>query len=293
MIFNPAARGATSKRLQSLFDKRNDNPHCIELQPTAKPGDATRLAAEAVTNGYRTIVAAGGDGTINEAVNGMGTSGATLGVIPMGTANVFARELNIPLNVTGAWNTIFTGQTRAIDLGVTTTNGTRRYFVQLGGVGFDAHVVQHISLELKKWLGPLSYVWAGLLALQKPFDPVSVSSNGASNPASGIVALVGNGRLYGGPFRVFPEARLDDGKLDVCVFSGGRYMDVMRYLHGVMRGVHIRSRDVHYFQAAEFECCAATTAAGFELDGEWAGQTPVRFGVVPRALRVLAPVRTA
>jgi YegS/Rv2252/BmrU family lipid kinase len=289
VIFNPSARGEKSRRMRRLIEDHAAARDHIEFVPTQGPGDATRLAREAVSNGYHVVVAAGGDGTVNEVTNGIGLSDTRLGVLPLGTVNVFARELGIPLRLAAAWSAIEAGVSRRIDLGCANAGGRQRYFVQLGGVGFDAWAVQHANWELKKKIGPLSYVWAGLKALNKPCGRVVVSANNGHEATEGAVVLVGNGRYYGGPFPVFPSARMDDGKLDICVFMRGGYWDVMRYLQGVPRGAHIRLKDVRYFQADQFECRPHTTNVPFELDGELAGEAPVLLHVLPRALNVIVP----
>jgi diacylglycerol kinase (ATP) len=289
VIFNPAARGEKSRRMRLLIEEKARADNGVTFTPTRASGDATRLASEAVADGYQVVVAAGGDGTVNEVCNGIGTSGVALGVLPLGTVNVFARELGISLRLRAAWATIEAGHSRRIDLGCATAGAQQRYFVQLGGVGFDAWAVQNASWDLKKKIGPLSYVWAGLKAVLNPCGRVMVSGNGSRDPVDGVVALVGNGRFYGGPFPVFPSARLDDGKLDVCVFRKSGYWDVLRYTGGIWRGTHVRNRDVVYFQADHVECRPTDTTVPFELDGELAGQAPVSFSVLPRALRVLVP----
>lgn len=270
VIFNPAARGEKSQRLrQFLESKRSDR---VTLAPTRRPGDATRLAAAA--GDHDIVVAAGGDGTINEVVNGL--NGAALGVLPLGTVNVFARELGIPRRLPAAWELIESGRTRAIDLPYAEAAGQRRWFCQLAGVGFDARAVRAASWELKKKIGPLSYVWAGLKTMRAPgvieFDG-----------ARGVALLIGNGRFYGGRYRLFPEAKLDDGLLDACFFER---VSLLRYGPAILLGRHTRLAGVRYVQGKEF-CCAS--AAPFQLDGEDAGDGPVKFSLKPRALRVIAP----
>ncbi|HUI06316.1 MAG TPA: diacylglycerol kinase family protein [Verrucomicrobiae bacterium] len=286
VIFNPAARGEKSRRVRQFLEAKAGRS--VTLAPTERAGDARELAARAVNKGYRLIVAAGGDGTINEVVNGIGSSGATLGVLPLGTVNVFARELGIPGRLEAAWAVIESGRTRTIDLARAEANGATRHFVQLAGVGFDARAVRAASWELKKRLGPLSYVWAGLKTISSGPVTVEVSANGSGTCGRGVAALVGNGRFYGGRFALFPEARLDDGLLDVCIFETCGYFDVLRYGQGILRGTHPRLRGVKYFQTERL-VCSASGAAPFEVDGEDAGDAPVAFSVAPRALRVVAP----
>ena len=258
------------------------------LAPTVRAGDATRLAAQGVAQGHDVIVAAGGDGTVNEVVNGIGASGALLGVLPLGTVNVFARELRIPLRLAAAWQVIEQGTTRSLDLAQAEFGGQRRWFVQLAGIGLDAHAVRSVSWELKKRIGPLSYVWAALKIMRRDHVELAVVADGGAVVQHGAAVFVGNGRFYGGPFRLFPSAQLDDGKLDVCIFESTHLLSVLRYSLGLLRGAHPELRGVIYFQAAEVTCRAAS-AVPFQLDGEDAGDTPVRFTVKPRALRVLAP----
>lgn len=286
VIFNPAARGEKTRRVQQFLETKAGPS--VTLTPTQRAGEAQSLAARAVAEGYKIIVAAGGDGTINEVVNGIGTSGVALGVLPLGTVNVFAHELRIPRKLDAAWTVILGGHTRTIDLACAEANSSTRYFVQLAGVGFDAHAVRTASWELKKKIGPLSYVWAGIKALSKSHPPVEVSANGSGPLGSGVAVLIGNGRFYGGPFSLFPKARMDDGLLDVCVFETVGYWDVLRYGQGVLRGAHIDLGDVKYFQT-ETLTCGVSGPTPFELDGEDVGNAPVTFSVVPRVLRVVVP----
>ena len=279
IISNPAACGKKSRRARRFLEAQAGPS--TTLAPTQRANKAQSLAARAVTEGYKVIVAAGGDGTINEVINGIGTSGVALGVLPLGTLNVFAHELGIPAKLDAAWAVIRGGHTRTIDLACTQANGSTRYFVQLAGVGFDAHAVRTASLDLKKQIGPLSYVWAGIKALSRSHPPIEVSVNGSGPLGSGVAVLVGNGRFYGGPFALFPKARLDDGLLDICVFENVGYWDVLRYAQGILRGVHIGLGDVKYFQAENL-ACRVTGPTPFELDGEDAGDAPVTFSVVPR-----------
>jgi YegS/Rv2252/BmrU family lipid kinase len=286
VIFNPAARGEKSRRLRQFLEAKAATD--ITIAPTQCAGDAKLLAARAVAEGYTMVIAAGGDGTINEVINGLGSSGAALGVLPLGTVNVFAHELGIPSRIDAAWAIIENGRVRTIDLACASANGATRHFVQLAGVGFDAQAVRTASWELKKKIGPLSYVWAGLKTISSKPASVEISTNGSGARQGGVAVLIGNGRFYGGPFALFPKARLDDGLLDVCIFDKCGYWDVLRYGQGILRGTHTRLAGVQYFQIDQLVCSAAAATA-FQLDGEDAGDVPVSFSVLPRALRVVAP----
>ena len=278
VIFNPAASsGSKALAFRRFLDSRA-GPH-VTLAPTQGPGDATKLAA--ADQNHDLIVAAGGDGTINEVVNGI--AGKTLGILPFGTVNVFTKELGIPANLAAAWRVLETGRPRAIDLGCAEFAGRTRTFVQLAGVGFDASAVRAVSLKLKRKVGPLSYIVAGLKILRTRHAPVDVGSG-----ISGAAVLIGNGRYYGGKVRVFPRAKLDDGLLDVCVFEKFGAFEMLRYLPGILCGKHPQMAGVHYFKTAEFTC-RTTGTTPFQLDGEDAGDGPIKFSVKPGALRVIVP----
>ncbi len=266
VIFNPAARGEKAQRLRKFLDA-HAGPG-IALRPTTGPGHARELAAAAVAEGATTFVAAGGDGTINEVVNGLVPHPVPLGILPLGTANVFARELGIPLRLTRAWEVVQRQRVATVDLGCVEAQGVRRYFVQLAGVGFDATAIRETSWELKKKFGPLSYLWGGLRTLWLwPHAPA---------------VFIGNGRFYGGPFKLFPQAQLADGRLDICRLPRASLWGALL----VVLGCHTARRDVEYFQTESYEHDGAQP---FEVDGELAGTTPVRFTVAPRALRVIVP----
>ena len=286
IIFNPSARGEKSQRLLHFLESKS-GPN-VTLAPTLCAGDATRLAAQGAATGHDIIVAAGGDGTINEVVNGLRLTGTTLGVIPLGTANVFARELGIPLRFEEAWRVFEAGVERTVDLGVAEFNGQRRFFVQLAGIGLDARAVRNVNWKLKKRIGPLSYIWAALRAIGEQPADVEVHTTETGLAGRGALVLVGNGRFYGGSFRVFPGAEMNDGLLDICVFERPGYYNAIRHGFGILTGSHINMRGVKYFRSAHFTCRAASTAP-VELDGEDAGDTTVEFRVAPKALRVIVP----
>lgn len=252
------------------------------MHATAAAGDAGALAREAVRKGYRVVVAAGGDGTINEVVNGLAGSDVALGILPVGTMNVFATELGIPSNLQKAWNVIGAGHIRRIDL----ARANEQYFVQLAGVGLDAQVVQATSANFKKNFGPLSYVIsAAQIAARKP-PRLLVES--AERSVVGSFVLIGNGRFYGGPITLFKEARIDDGRLDVLVFKNLGYLDIARYLGGVIMGTHTELGDVEYFQTRK-AAVRSEQAVPIEVDGEIAGVLPATFRISSRKLRVVVP----
>lgn len=255
------------------------------------PGDAERIAREAVDEGFSTLIAAGGDGTINEVVNGLVATRnpeVRLGILPVGTMNVFAVELGIPLNsLEKAWEVIVKDHVRHLDLPVCTTPDESRYFVQLAGVGLDAEVVRRTTRESKKALGPLSYLLSlAQVAGVKP-PPVTLESEDGK-VRTGSFVLIGNGRFYGGPFKMFRQGSPCDGLIDVLVFRNQSPWDLLRYMHAILIGQHAELSDVEYFQTTSLSLHSESPVP-YELDGEMAGYLPLSLGVEKGALPVLAP----
>ena len=281
VILNPAASSDRAQRLRSRLEELTGG--CVWCA-TSRAGEAENLARHAVQEGFEKIVAAGGDGTIHEVVNGLAGSGAALGLMPMGTVNVFAQELGLPLNdLASCWDIIQAGHSRLIDL----PNANGKYFVQLGGVGLDAQVVKETSLAFKRSFGPLSYlISAAQIAGRKP-PRLFIESENAS-VREGSFVLIGNGRLYGGPFPFFKHAVIDDGLFDVIVFKQLGYLEIIKYLQDVVFSSDIRVPEIEYFQASHLRV-TSDQEVPVELDGELVGNCPVEFQIQRRALRVLAP----
>ncbi len=294
VIFNPAARGNKARHFRRQLDAIG--AECA-LKATAAPGDARRLAAEAVGEGYDLIVAAGGDGTVNEVLNGIGDAPdgfarARLGVLPLGTMNVFARELKIPLRVERAWEILLRGRETKIDLPRAEFSAEgkprRHYFVQLAGAGLDARAIELVDWQHKKKVGPLAYIVAGLKALRERKSQITAREDArpTCQNFTGELVLVGNGKFYGGPFEIFPEAGLSDGLLDICVLPRVNWPVLLRCAPGFVARRKFPETLVRRFRAAAFELSSDATAA-FELDGELAGRLPVKFSVERGKLRVV------
>jgi diacylglycerol kinase (ATP) len=294
VIFNPAARGNKARHFRHHLDEVGGQ---AALKATAAPGDARRLAAEAIADGFDLIVAAGGDGTVNEVLNGIGDAPdgferVRLGVLPLGTVNVFARELKIPLRLERAWEILRRGREIKIDLSCAEffTGGVRKkqFFAQLAGAGLDARAIELLDWPLKKKIGPLAYVVAGLKALRE--KKPQITARGDARPTggnfSGELLLIGNGKFYGGPFGIFPSANLCDGLLDVCIFPRADFLTMFRCAPNFLARQKLPEKIVRRFQAEKFEL-VCDSAAAFELDGEWAGNLPATFSVEREKLRVV------
>ena len=301
VIFNPVARGEKARRFRRHLDQIGAQS---SLKLTASAGDARRLAAEAVREGFETVVAAGGDGTVNEVLNGIGDvpggfEQARLAVLPLGTVNVFARELALSRKLERAWNIIVAGRESRIDLPraefVGAAGRERRYFAQMAGAGLDARAVELVQWELKKKVGPLAYVWAGLQAMRAPPAKITVTATdsgptvrAADATASASLVLVGNGKLYGGDFRVFSQADLRDGFLEMTVFPRTTLWTAA--LSGpslLLRGC-LPASVAQSHRAASFQL-SSPDPVPLELDGELAGHLPATFSVERERLRVIVP----
>ena len=291
LIFNPSARGQKAEAFYSQIDSLY--PKCV-VRRTGAQGQARQLAAQAVREGFATVIAAGGDGTANEVVNGIadvpqGLASVRLGIVPLGTINVFARELGLPRDPLGAARTLAAGRELAIDLGrAEFTAGGRgqcRHFLQLAGAGLDARAVELVSWELKKKAGPLAYIAAGCKALRENQPLITVEG---ADTVSGQLVLLGNGRYYGGSFEFFPQASLRDGFLDVCVLPKVDVWSGLQALLGMATGRVLRFWPSRHFRLSTVTL-RSSSRVGLQLDGEYAGELPVTFSMLPRALRVIVP----
>jgi diacylglycerol kinase (ATP) len=282
VILNPTAGSPENVRSwqQRVESLAGDCP----VRVTSHSGEGAALARRAVEDGFTRIVAAGGDGTVSQVANGLAGSAATLGVLPMGSVNVFAMELGLPLfNLQRCWEIIEEGNVRLVDL--PSANG--KYFVQLAGVGLDAQVVKETSLAFKRSFGPLSYlISAAQIAARQP--PKLFIESEHTSVKEGSFVLVGNGRLYGGPFPFFKHAVSDDGLFDVVVFTRLGYLEIVKYLQDVIFSSDIKVPEIEYFQTRQLRITSEQEVP-LELDGELAGNCPVDFQIREKELRVLAP----
>lgn len=282
VIFNPRARSQKGGRVMRFIESHPDR---LALHPTNYAGEARELAARFAAEGEAVVIAAGGDGTLNEVVNGLVGSKSMLGVLPAGTMNVFAREMGIPCDsLERALQVIERGFVQEVDL--FGANGSP--FVQMAGVGFDALVIEETSWELKKRLGPLAYLVAAVKVLgEKPPKLEVVCPDGRRE--EGVAVLAGNGSLYGGPFRFFRNANNHDSKLDVLVYKEAGYRLVLDSLRGLAFGGIDLLASTSCLQTSEF-VVHADREVPVQVDGEWIGRfRQVHFVEAADRLRVLAP----
>jgi YegS/Rv2252/BmrU family lipid kinase len=289
VILNPAARSTKAAALEHALRRLSPEP---ELHLTSGPGDAAVIAEKLAAAGHELVVSAGGDGTMNEVLQGLcranarrkpGEQHTALGVLPLGTMNVFSVELKLPgRDIEGCWREITSGQRREVDLWM----ANDMYFAQLAGVGLDAQIVQETSWEAKKKFGPLSYVMSAVNVLMRPPPTLSVQIDGKA-PLLGTVVLIGNGRHYGGPFPLFRDASHTDGKLDLIIFRGLGGLEFLQLLRGMLLDGYQECEYLDYLQASEFTVTSDAGETPVELDGELAElNAPVLFRPAPFRLSV-------
>ncbi len=297
VITNPAARQHdVHVDLDQALDYLARHDWQIEVRQTAGRGDATRLAREAAARDYAAVVVVGGDGTINEAANGLVGSEVALGVLPMGTGNVWAAQIGlVPIptalhrpNLLAAAEQLAGGDTRWVDLG----RAGARCFLLWAGAGFDALVTRQIETEawsMKRRLGPFAYGVAGARAVWSYVGTrATLELDGEELRARILLILVNNIPLYGGMVRVAPGAKLDDGWLDVYVFKGQGVFYTLRHLANIVAGQHLRDPAVIYRRVQHVTLHTADPLP-VQIDGEPLGTTPLEFSIAPRALKVLLP----
>lgn len=259
--------------------------HKLALYATNHAGEARDLAARFAEEGEPVVIAAGGDGTLNEVVRGLAGTSTVLGVLPAGTMNVFARELGIPFDsLEKSFAVIESGFMREVDL--FEANGWP--FLQMAGVGFDAQVIEETSWDLKKMLGPLAYlVAAAKVCGEKPPQIEVTCADGRTE--TGVALIAGNGSLYGGQFRVFRNADNADSKLDILLYKEAGYKLVVDSLRGLALGGIDLMDSVTYLQTEAFTVRSPVDVP-VEVDGEWIGRfDEVRFRETTSRLRVFAP----
>ena len=290
VIVNPAAGSVKDvdelvERIRNLLD--------AEVCITAGPGAAIQSAKTALRKGCEMVVAAGGDGTLNEVVNGLGedASAIVLGLIPLGTGNDFARTLGLPTEVDEAIALLLAGHTRAIDL-VRVTSDEMRYFVNVSTGGFGGLVDEKLTPEMKKTWGPLAYLRGAAAALPKlrAYRTTLFLDNAESLTLSLYDVVIANGRYVGSGTQIAPEASIDDGLLDIVLIPKRSLAELAVLAARVALGNHLSSPAIVFRRAAKITV-NSRPRMWFNVDGELVGNVPAEFEVLPRALQfvVAAP----
>lgn len=286
-VVNPAAGGGAAARAwPRLADRLVRGGVDVTSAVTAASGDATRLAGRAAGDGHDLVIAVGGDGTVNEVVNGLLVSGAsrvTLGVLPAGRGRDVCRNLGIPRDLDRAVDRVVHGSDVAVDVGVVDFGDRVRFFLGATGAGFDADVAR----RTQRHRGPatLAYI-AGVIEAVASLRPALVTVTGAFEWTGRATAVVvANGAFVGGGMKIAPGADPADGALDVVVLGDVGRLELLRWLPSVYRGDHVRHPRVVTARATEVRI-SAPTPLPVHVDGEPAGSTPIVVSVRPGALTV-------
>lgn len=257
----------------------------VEVLNTERPDHATELAAAA---GDILVVAAGGDGTVNEVLNGL-SKGATLGILPLGTANVLARELGLPMKPEDACERILTGAAARIDVGVATDGeGTERRFACMAGIGFDADVVREVTPRLKRYLRSLAFPLVALKVYLRGDQPNLQVVDGDTTRVAQF-AVVCNGRYYGGEFEMAEDASLTSGELQVVLVDKVGLLVRPDVLARILAKSPLDRAMRSFTSRGVLAKSPAARGAGVpvQIDGEVWGSLPMSFRIEPAALKVV------
>ena len=292
VVHNPTAGWRRRRRLAAVLDELRRRGCDVVVQETTCRGDAEAFAAAAGSDVYDRIVVAGGDGTINEAINGLSDRSLPLGVVPLGTANVLAAEIGLALRPAAIAAAIVDSPPTGVALGRIRGGGrTVRRFSMMAGIGFDAHVVARVDPALKRLTGKFAYVVASLRQLLDHRGLMyDVTVDGRPYRAASVI--VAKGHFYGGRFVVAPAARLHERYLYVCLFRHAGHLDVIRYSLALLIGQLHRLSDVTLLRARQVEV-SGPAGEPVQVDGDHDGVLPIAIDIDDEALQLAMPAQAS
>jgi len=290
LILNPlAGRRARLRDEQELVRRLAAVDLDCEQVLTRGPGEATALAREAARQGYDLVIAAGGDGTVHEVLNGLAETETAMGVIPLGTENILAREIRMPRRGLGAaCQALASGRTVRVDVG----RLPQRYFVLMAGLGFDAQVVGEVNPTFKRVCKSFAFFATGFSTLVH-YDPprVRLTVDGQIELLRPWGLIVSNATLYAWKVRVAPRASMTDGQLDVVAFVAENRLDFLgQALRSLFRRAMVGS-GIRHWTAQEVQVTASRPLP-LQLDGEIVEEPELSFRLLPAALRLVVPQGT-
>jgi len=285
VIVNPSAgRGDVSKFIPQLREMLSRKGISFELVVTRSPGHAIELAREG-TKQFQTIVAVGGDGTINEVVNGIMGTDAVLGIIPLGTGNDLARSLKIPFSLEKSVQTLTSGRTVSIDVG----KDIDGYFTDILGIGFPSDVMFHANTSTSRFRGTTA-IKASIIQVINKLQPyqVMIETDQGQFSATVMGVFILNTPYTGGGVNLAPDASMDDGAFDVVIMNEMRKLEFLRLLPKSYKGKHVGSPNVRIIRTSKIKITTVTPMRK-NFDGNIIGITPIDAQVLPLALRVIVP----
>jgi diacylglycerol kinase (ATP) len=286
LIYNPSSgREEIKRRLPEILQRLERGGLETSTHATIGEGDAILAATEAVERGFDVIIAAGGDGTLNEVINGMAEKKRRplLGILPLGTTNDFARALSIPRKWEAACDIITHQFTRSIDVGKV----NHKYFINIAGGGSMTELTYEVPSKMKTMIGQLAYYMKGLEKLPRlrPIE-VYIKSPEMDLHEQVMLFLITNSNSVGGFEKLAPEASLDDGLFDVFILKRCNLGEFIRVVSAALRGEHINDPNVIYFKTNSIQVTSPDYVQ-INLDGEFGGTLPSMFSLLPSHIKII------
>lgn len=283
-IVNPIAGGGKAASLVKQIITRFENaPVEFDLYTTRERGDATGAARKAAAQGCDAVIAVGGDGTVNEVLNGIVGSQAVLGAVPGGKGNDFASSVGMPRDVDAACDALLNFNVKQIDLGKVLD----RYFINSVGVGFDAAVAHRVNQGVRPFKGVSAYIYAVIatLANYRPVE-MEITLDDATFTLTPILVAVGIGQCYGGGMRIVPDAIQDDGLFDTCIFDKMGKLALLYHFPKVFKGRHTRLKQAIMGRSSEVKL-ALGEVRPLHMEGEVLFGDRMHFTLEPGGMKVL------
>ncbi|MDP3260208.1 MAG: diacylglycerol kinase family lipid kinase [Thermodesulfovibrionales bacterium] len=310
LIGNPAAGRNALRKINEAATIIKNKGHDVQVLLTGKRGDAESFARK-ISSEFKVksselrndknselnfslltshfsllIIAAGGDGTYNEVINGIACTNIPMAILPLGTTNVLAKELNIPEDVEKAVDIALNGKIHTICLGKITSNPPSlltRHFLLMAGIGYDGETVYGIKKGLKRYSGKGAYILSGLKTLLRwAPDKLTFTMDGKSR--EGYSAIICKTSKYAGNFRIAPDADINKNNLYAFIMHSRNRLDILRYISGILTKKHLKFKDITYQQTEDIE---VKGNAHIQIDGDYFGMTPARIEIAPDALRLV------
>jgi YegS/Rv2252/BmrU family lipid kinase len=295
IIVNPVSGGGRALRAESLVASYfAAQGRSVQFVHSRSSDDIREQAAKGAAEGYRYVVALGGDGAFHHLVAGLRGTDAVAGFFPAGNGNDIARDLRIPLDAVSAAGAFFHSKPRAVDLvRVQFTDGRTEYFVGAGGMGLDAEAANLANTRFKSWPGVARYLAGALWTFfHEPAFELVAEMDGTRWAGRALFAAVANATSYGSGVRIAPDAKMDDGWLDVVLVGDVAWTRLVEAIPIVLTTGDLRFDEVKRFRCRRV-VLRADRAVMVHGDGELLGESPAEFEVEPGAIRVMAPVPDA
>jgi len=294
VVLNPMAGSAKAGDIRQALERQLGDQVRTDIYETTgdEAEDVVAMVRAELANNPSVVVAAGGDGTISDVAEALIGSDTRLGIIPVGTANVFARELGIPFDLEGAC-ALLNGQQYTTSVDAMKVGD--KYFVLQIGIGIDSLMIRDTDRQAKRRFGRAAYMWTAFTRLigYQPTRFTIVADGKRMRPRASQVLIANGGVLGVPPFRWGPNIRPDDGKIDVCIVSARTALDYLGLIWHTLLGQQRRDRNVRYLTAERSIAISADEPLPIQADGEIIGDTPIQIEVVPDALKVIVPAPIA